>query len=239
MVRYFWILILLTLSACVDEPFDEAMAYHKLSPFGILELNSVFDVYLIQDTTYAVEIIGHEKTINNISLKVEDGILTILNETRGKWLQPENNKIKLYIHAKDLYELRPNATCFIQTVNPIVNEEFRIIMGHRPKLSEINLELDCGEFLYWNNHQCGGKVVLRGKAQEVFAYTYGLMSFDASALEADYAWIENNAKSDCHIFVNNKLEYSIRGIGNIYLGGNPTEIVVHEQTSSGTLIKVE
>jgi hypothetical protein len=65
------------------------------------------------------------------------------------------------------------------------------------------------------------------------------VSFDGSALNADYAAIENNARSDCHVFVNKKIEYSIRGIGNIYLRGNPAEIVLHEQTSSGSLIQVE
>jgi hypothetical protein len=238
-LKYFVIVILATLNCCVDEQFDEVSAYHELSPFGILELNSVFDVNLVQDTTFGVEVVGHEKIIGNISLKVVDGILTISNESRGKWLRPEYNKVKLYVHAIDLYEVRPNATCAIRTVNPIVNEEFRLIMGHRPKLSEIDLELDCGAFLYWNNHQCGGKVILRGKAEEVIAHTYGLMSFDASQLNTDYAWIENNSKNDCQVSVNNKFEYSIRGVGNIYLSGDPPEVILHERTSSGTLIKVD
>ena len=238
-LRHFAMIILSTLSGCVNEAFDETTQYHSIAPFEILELNSVFDVYLIQDSIYGVEVVGDEKTIRDITLKVVNGMLTISNESGGKWLRPESNKVKLYVHANRLREVRPNATCAIQTMNAIVSEEFSIIMGYRPKLAEINLELDCGFFLYWNNHQCGGKVTLTGEAETVFAYTYGLMSLEASQLKTDYAWIENNAKSDCHVFVNNKIEYSIRGVGNIYLGGDPDEIVRHEQTSSGTLIKIE
>jgi hypothetical protein len=157
----------------------------------------------------------------------------------SKWLSPEGNKVKLYITSNLLYEILPNATCSITTVNPIISDEFRIVMGHSPKLTEINLTLACKSFLYWNNHQCGGKVTLSGQADNVFLYAYALMSIDAGQLNTQYAFVENNSKGDCEVFVNDVLEYSIRGVGNIYVRGNPREVVLHEQTSSGRLIDLD
>jgi len=111
-------------------------------------------------------------------------------------------------------------------------------MGHHPKLAELDLELNNGSFLYWNNHQCGGKLTLRGKTGSLLAYTFGYMSVDAVSLRADNAIIENSSKGDFEVWVNDKIEYSIRGIGDIYLYGNPDDIVLNERTSEGELIQV-
>jgi hypothetical protein len=226
-------------TGCFEHDLEESTLYYPTEPFSILELNSVFDVYLIQDTTFGLEMVGDASILENISIRIDSGTLSVTDESRGKWLQPERNKVKLYVRANQLYEIWSNASCSIQTVNPITSPVLRLIMGYRTKLVEIDLELDCGQFLYWNNHQCGGKVTLRGNTRELAAYTFSLMTFDASQLNTDYAWIENNSKSDCQVFVNDRIEYSIRGIGNIYLKGDPEEVILHEQTSSGTLIKVD
>jgi hypothetical protein len=112
-------------------------------------------------------------------------------------------------------------------------------MGHPTKLSTIELELNCKRFLYWNNYQCGGKLTLTGRTENLLIYSFALMTVDARALEADYAWIENHSKGDSRVHVENTLEYSIHGVGNIYLYGNPPEIIAHEVTSSGQLIHMD
>lgn len=236
--RYHRLILLLIIfsSACEEQDQEQLSYYQTLSPFNIIELNSVFDVFLIQDTLFALKIVASEKVVKNIAFTVQDGILRISNESNGKWLAPKDNKVTLYITSDLLTEIRPNATCFITTVNPIITDDFTIIMGHRPRLARIDLALNCKSFLYWNNHQCGGKVNLSGNAENLLVYTFALMSFDASQLTARYAQVENNSKGDCEVFVTDMLDYSIRGVGNIYLGGNPREVVLHERTSSGQLI---
>jgi hypothetical protein len=135
-------------------------------------------------------------------------------------------------------EVWPNETCSIRSVNTIVTRELRIIVGNRPKLTEIDLMLDCDKFYYWNNFQCGGKVVLRGSATYMELNLFALVSVDGRDLATHYAIIENNSKGDCEVDVSEQLEYSIRGRGNIYLHGSPVEIILDEQTSSGRLIEV-
>ncbi len=238
--KYFGFLMLLTFFlSCEENGVEEETYYERLLPFNTLELNSVFDVYLIQDTIYAVKIVGNPNVIKNILFKVENGILRISNESRGKWLGPENNRVKLYISSNRLSQIFPKETCYIETVNPIITDDFSIIQGNKPKLSQINLTLDCGTFLYWNNYQCGGKLTLRGKTKNLIVYSFALMSVNARELRTDYALIENNSKGDCQVFVTDMIEYSIRGVGNIYLQGNTNEIVANEQTSTGRLIQLD
>ena len=51
------------------------------------------------------------------------------------------------------------------------------------------------------------------------------------------ASVENNSKGDCKIHCLSKLTYSILGSGNIYLTGNPPEIIKLEESSTGQLIQ--
>lgn len=227
------------LLSCEEDSYIEEKRYEALLPFHTVELNSVFDVYLIQDSTYSLEVVADRAVIGNIALSLEEGVLRIENTSGLKWINPKSNKVKLYIRANRIAEILPNETCNIKTVNPIISDEFRVIMGHHPKLAELDLELNNSVFYYWNNHQCGGKVTLRGKTGDLIAYTFGYMAIDAVGLSADRALIENNSKADCKVWVNDRIEYSIRGLGNIYLYGNPDEIVPNEQTSEGELIRVD
>jgi hypothetical protein len=232
------VLLFLLFIACDEDNGNEAAVYETLSPFNALELNSVFDVYLIQDTIDAIRVTADESVINNIVFRVDNEILRINNSAELKWLQPATNKVKLFIHFRTLSKIWPNETCSITTLNPIQVREFSIIMGHHPKLAVMNLELDCETFYYWNNHQCGGKLTLRGQVQYLTVLSFGLMSVEADGLRSEYALIENNSKGDCKVHVSSQLEYSIRSVGNIYLQGSPASIIPGEISSSGRLIKV-
>lgn len=224
--------------SCERDEQTESTHFQQLSPFHTVELNSVFDVYLIQDSAFSLKIVADDAVIKNVVVSLEEGILRVTNGSNVKWLNPETNKVKLYITANRLSEIQPNETCMIKSLNPIISDDFRVVMGHHPKLAELDLELNNSTFYYWNNHQCGGKLTLRGKTGDLVAYTFGYMAVDAAGLSADRALIENNSKADCRVWVNDKIEYSIRGLGDIYLHGRPDEVIQNEQTSEGELIIV-
>lgn len=222
--------------SCGNDELEETSRFEKLPSFHTLHLNSVFNVYLIQDTTFSVRIAGFGDTPEKISLMVVGDTLTIADPSKGKWFSPEKNKVKLYISADKLAVVYANATCYFESINPIISNQFALIMESDVKLMEANLELNCNNFTYWNNYLCGGKLTLSGRVGGLSATTFATMAIDASNLIADRAYLDNNSKGDCTLFVNDRLEYSIRGIGNIYLGGNPAEIILGEKTSSGRLI---
>ena len=236
-IKYF-ISILLALFISCDDQLEETSHYAVLEPFDNIELNSVFDVYLSSDSLYSIKIAGEENAIKNISFKVVNRILSVNNNAKWKWLTPEDNKIKLYISSNQLSQIIVKETCNIQTLNTLLADEFSIINHPKPRLSQINLELDCKTFFYWNNYQCGGKLKLRGRTDNLVIYSFALMSVDASALTSNHALIENNSRGDCEVRVKDKIEYKIGGSGNIYLHGTP-EIVLLEKKSTGRLIHLD
>lgn len=234
---YLFISLLLFSLSCKKEKFEETtLAYEDLTLFDEIQLNSVFDVFLTQDTIYSLKITGSDEIIKQVSYSIENHILSINNEYKPKWLAPKHNKVKLYISSNRPKKIIAKQTCYIETVNPIISDEFGIIMGN--KLNMANLELNCNIFYYWNDHPCGGKITLSGTTNILRIWNFAIMSIDARNLTTSYALVENTSKGDCEIVVTDKLEYSIHGTGNIYVGGEPNEIIAKEITSSGKLIEL-
>ena len=236
----FWLAVAALMSvmlfSCQDNTINETTRIEKLPPYKYLDLDGVFNVYLVQDTAFYIKIASIGDSPENISVSIENETLFLTDHTKNKWLNPETNKINLFVHADKLNSIYAHATCNFETVNPIISEQFSLIMGGETKLMEGRLELNCKNFVYWNSHLCGGKLTLTGNVDNLAVYTFSTAAVDASNLVSSQAHIENNSKGDTRIFVKNKLEYSIRGTGNIYLRGNPPEIVLDEKTSSGELI---
>jgi hypothetical protein len=230
------LLFIVLMSSCGNDGQEETFRYDELQDFTEVELNSVFDVYLQQDTLHSIRIVGSEKAVSHISYRVDSGVLRMADNAKLKWLSPRDNRIKVYLSALQFNSILVNEASRIQSVNTIESDQLSITMGPKTKLNEINLDLDVDSFTYWNNHQCGGNMKLGGKATHLTIYTFALMSVDAGALTVTSAFVDNSSLGDCEIFVTDRLEYSIHGLGNIYLHGNPQEIILRESSSSGQLV---
>ncbi len=207
----------------------------KLSDFEEIEVNNSFDIYLVEDSCFSIEIIAHEDIIDNISSSITDNTLELSNSSSLSWLSPKDNKVDLYIHSKPLKKVYLNETCHLQTLSPITSHSFGLIM--RSKTNQATLTLDCNNFYYWNDFPCGGKLTLNGKTESLKLWNFAILSVDAKYLIAKTAIVENNSQGDCIVNVSEKLNYSITNKGNINLYGSPTEIIDGVLSSSGQLIK--
>jgi len=227
-------IIVCFLFACKKEA-DIKRKMLNTEAFHEIELNDAFDVFLTEGNAYSVEIVGDEKIIEHVEAKVRDSILRIENDRKVKWRTPTNNKIELYITAPALEKVSATEGCDIRTMNAITTHDFGLILSG--KANEATLELGGNTFFYWNNFPTGGKLTLFGEIEELKLWNVALMSIDAKNLTTSYALVENSSKGDCEINVLDRLDYSIRGEGNIQLYGQPAEINANELSSSGRLIQ--
>lgn len=235
---YLYLILIVTISAlsCRKDTKEDSKVFDNLGKFDEIELKSAFEVFLTQDTVYKVIVAGNTKMIENISVEVENNILRLKDNNHNKWLNPRKNKIRIYIHSDKPKKVTSFETCNVQTTNPIESNEFGLVTGS--KLNMANLELNNNIFYFWNVHPCGGKITLKGKSNTLKLWNFAIMTVDAHNLETKYCIVENHSKGDCTVFVNDFLEYSIYGEGDINLYGNPSQIVLHDQTSTGRLIKM-
>jgi hypothetical protein len=206
-----------------------------LPAFDSLVLDAVFEVEILEDEHFSLRITGTAEVIKDLSYTVQNGKLTITNSNSKLWTHPKTNPPILLISGHGLTRIEAKETCNIKTLNTITTASFGILLGG--KLNIADLMLDCTNFYYWNTSPVGGRLTLKGKTDNLAIYNGALMEVDANEFPCNLATVYNGSKSDVHVFVRQHLDYSIAGTGNIYLSGNPTEIVAGELYSTGRLIK--
>lgn len=225
---------LLTISSCKKDDLIITKDF-PLDLFTEIELESAFEVFLIQDSFNYIQIESHESKMDDIDFMVQNQSLNIINNNGYNWLTPTKNKIKLYIHYIEIKNISANESCIIKSKTPIRTNEFGIILKSRSNIAE--LELDCHTFYYWNNFPCGGKLTLTGNAKYVKIWNTALMSVDAKNLIARRVWVENLSKGICEVNATDTLEYLINGLGGIHLYGNPNKLIKLDGSSEEGLIK--
>ncbi len=217
-LKYVLIFVLFILVGCKKTDFNASIV-EELTYFDTIELNDSFDLILAEGNEFAIKITGDAQLIEDVVFEIENSTLKISNERSLKWLTPTKNKITLTITSHPLKLVKANQTCYISTQTPITSEEFGL--EFHSKANEANLELNGNVFYYWNNFQCGGKLTLSGQVNFLKIWNFAAVSVDAKDLLAKEAIIENSSLGDCKVYVSEKIDYLIRGIGNIYLLGNP------------------
>lgn len=227
--HFIFLLIIFIGSNSCKKQMEKVIIEQNLEDFEKLALNSVFTVYLTQGIENKIRIEGAKTIIEKINFSIINKTLTIENGYKGKWMHPKNNKIIIYLTVKKLTTINANETCHIQTLNTLITDEMTLIMAS--KLNEAELNINCDNFQYWNNFPCGGKIKLTGNTNSLFLYNVALMAINASEFNSNYATVHNLSKGDCKVNCLVKFKYKILGEGNIYLKGNPPEIIDENPSS--------
>lgn len=224
----------LLLSSCGKAGKKAVSVEESTAPFHSVELNDVFDVSLVEDSVFYLEIIGTSKMVEGVEVRVEDSTLYLDRKNGNRWYRPGKNEVQVIIHSKPLELVVANKSCFVSTVNPITSYEFGLVF--KDKSSHGKLDLNCYSFYFWNNEPTGGYLELSGTTNFLKIWNAAIMTVDAKNVTANYARIENYSKGDCTATVNGFFDYVITGFGDIHLYGAPSVINEIQDTGDGELI---
>ncbi len=229
----FGLIVLLVFAQCGK--YNRRVSKQETLPyFHTLDLESSFEIELLESKGNSIEIDAAEAYMNDIQFEVVDSVLTIHNLAKGKWLHPKHNKIKLRISCEQLKLINAQESCHIQTIEPITTYEFGIIIGGKVNMAD--LEFNNSVVYCWNYFPCGGTLTFRGSAQTLKIWSTALMSVDAQNLAVQNAFIEHRGKNDLSMTVSSYLRWAIMGNGNIHCYGSPTQIEKVEDSGEGELV---
>lgn len=210
---------------------EKTVAFEKIDT---LVFENTFDVLFIQGSENKIEIQGAERIVDKISFTENNGEIRILNKYKGNWSHPKRNDIQLRITVKNLSKIVANETCSITCQNQLIADELGLVV--RGKLNNANLFIDCNSFYYWNDFPCGGEIILSGKANVLKLWNTALMTITANQLMTQQGFIDNSGKGNCTVRCSDYLDYAIRGEGNIYSVGTPSQLHASLILSSGKLV---
>ena len=222
---------------CISSAGEKVNYEYSLNDFDTLVVNNDFEIHFIQDTVNEMIIFAYKKYADAVSYEIRNNCLVLDNSYSCKFTKPKKNNVRIDLHVKNLSLARINYPAKLISENTLLNDnEIGVIVN--TKFCEANLDVNCRVFYFWNTHLNGGKMYLKGNSEFLKLWNASLFSVDASKLETNYAFTNNNSKADIYINVNKELNCTIRSSGNVYYTGNPSKIIVNDSLSSGKLIKL-
>lgn len=227
------ICIMTTFISCTGEGDDVSSVSLLVDPFDSIVLDEIFEVIIQSGELYGITLEAPTDLLSKVELEQTGKKITLTHFGFGNWSHPKRPLPRLFISSPSWKYLDAIQTCRIESLETIRTDSFTLVLGS--KLNIADLDLDCQHFKFYTSGPTGGRVTLTGSSDLVEIYNGALMEVDASELLSQFATVENESRADVYVYVTHRLDYSIRGIGNIYVTGDPDEIVPGEILSKGRL----
>jgi len=230
---------LISLSSC--EKYDllkgsgkTIVIERQLLDFGSIEVNDLFEISLMKDSSNKVIISGGENLLDKIKTDINNNSLIISDNNTCGWTRSYEDKIQIEIHYKTLNHLILNGEATVKCKNTI--EMSNLAIDVHSGIAILDLNLNC-ESMNFNVHGGTGNYFLSGKIGYCYTYINGNGYLFADSLKTDFMYINNSSTGDLHINVIKELEYTIKNRGNIYYTGDPYKITIVEGFGKGKLIR--
>jgi len=241
-ISFFSILFILHVISCENAPMDlfveqgeKTMVSRSLPFFDIIEIEDVFDVYLVNDSVFKVEIMTGENIIPEISTEVKDSILFIRNDIGARWSR-EYIKPVLYIYFPGLRRLYLQEPSNLYTLDTLRCEN--LIVYALADLQLVDITVKTWNFQLRSSHTASGVYTIKGWTWNSYLSAYGGCTVNAGELETRYTHFVNHSIGDFTVNVVKSLEGEIFNTGNVFYTGSPENLDI-ESYSSGRAIKLK
>ncbi len=204
------------------------------SVFSSIDIENMFDITLVNDTVNKVLVTCGENLQPFVSITAKNGILYFNNSAKENWSR-SYQKIKLEVHLTFGPRIDIHEPISLKTKGVFTCNNFSIIDFW--KISEVDVNIDanfCGIYMSSDNF---GYFKIKGKAQTADIWGWGSAYVMADSLVSQNCHVLQRGMADVHVNVSGQLSVSLEFTGNVYYTGNPAEIIIENQTSTGRLIK--
>lgn len=206
-----------------------------LEPRDAIWTYGLFDIRLVQDTTYKLVIRGYREVVNNIHVSQNKRKTTVSEDFSNHWYSGKSKPVLEY-HFVGLRYCRIEEPSRLSSPDTIHSNHLEVIVAN--ELSEIDLVVDAG-YLYLENWTTNtGNYSFRGKAHHYEVELHGSGRLQADSLHTKNAVIRQQSIGDIHIRTNDTLQVHSSGSGDVFYYGEPAEIIF-EQSASGDLIGLD
>jgi hypothetical protein len=229
------------MASCDEGPMDlfveqgNMVTENRSLPFfHVVKIDDVFDVQLMNDSVFGIEILAGKNIMPKITTVVRDSTLFISNEIRARWSRGyEKPELRVYFPSiRSLYIREPSN---VFTVDTLACDN--LIIYALADLQQVALTIKSWNFQFRSSHTASGVYVIRGRTWNSFLSAYAGCIIDAGDLETSYTTFVSHSIGDFTVNVGKALEGEIFNAGNVLYKGNP-DIVQVERYSSGKAIKI-
>jgi len=188
---------------------------------NIIEINSMMDVTLVQDTINKALVTCGENQQSDIDIFLKKKILHINGSIKNSWTH-DYERVKLELHLISLPQLNIRKPVSITTIDTFkTNELFIIDWG---KYTNLNATIDANSCTIAVSADNFGHFTIKGKSVKAVFNGWGSAFIYAQHLKTQDCTVNQRSIGDIYVNVQYNLNVSIETSGNVFYYGNPTII---------------
>jgi hypothetical protein len=219
---------------CLEGSGAESEKTIQTGYFKEVNVNGIFEVYLVQDTSYYISFKGGSNMVEQSNATNTDSVVWMDNNSSCYFLK-DYQKVKAYIHFNDIEAIHLKESCSVKTEKPVTDV---ITITAESILNDVDIELNTEHFFFYNHKTNAGVYKFKGWCNNCAILGYYSGKVDASNLNTNSMYIENHSAIDCSVRAQETVHAKIFSKGNIFVYGKP-EIFVDSVAGSGKVIKVK
>jgi hypothetical protein len=228
--------VMLSLAACDSDSClhgtgQESSLRIETGHFEALNVQGIFRIILVQDTTCYVEFQGGDKVLEYVNATNTESTVW-LDNTNQCFFFRDYEKIKAYVHFSHLNRIDLFEVSRVESLGAVDSIRSMTVQG---PMADIDIELNCDQFSFYNNHTTGGRYTFSGMCNKFSISAYYTAQITTDRLVAKNIFINNSSLSDIYITAEDLLRVEIHNRGNIYYAGSP-QIEIDSVSGSGKLI---
>ena len=231
--------ILLLLNSCRKPAcFAEAGSILKTTRvatfFNQIDIEDNINLVLTQDTAYKIFVEAGEHLAPNITTIIENGILSIRNETSCKWLRSPSEKINVHVSFKELIRIIYNGSGNITSTNKILADGITFFTDEGAGNIDIDLEAKRTYAYIFNDNT---DMIFRGSSDSCYVYTGERGTIDFRNFVVKHQVVGYGSIRDGFVHATESLHVIMYFKGTLYYRGNPARVTT-EFLSSGKVVRL-
>ena len=205
-----------------------------LDPYNVIEINSIFDVQLVQDSNDFVKITCGRNLMDRVKVNQNAEVVEISEFSDMNWTRSYRRTL-IELHFKELQQIHINDCVKMESKGPFKGQFISVWVTC--DLSEVDLQVLCDHFYIMVSEDNFGIYKVSGVTGSSSLELQGTAHFRMENLETDSCHVLHKGIGDCYVNVRNLLKGEITGKGTLLYKTNPA-LKVQVNTEKGKVIPV-
>jgi len=216
---------------CFKSTGDIIKESRPISFFNALDVEKKVDVIIRQGTPEEIIVEAGENIVGGITTRIENNTLYITNENKCNWVRSYSNPVNVYVTTNRLRQIYQRGNGHITSDGTL---HFDTLYMETWSSGDIKLAVE-SDLIEDRQHVSVGDVELTGTTRHLYVYNNGNGFCRSTGLDALTSQVDSRGTGDSHVKVDSLLQYSISGMGNIYLYG--PALIQGSSSGKGTLTR--
>lgn len=221
---------------CVKRTGNTDTLEIEFEQIDTVQIYKMFNVFLVQDTINKAVVIGGENLLNLVEVNQSDNFLTINDNNICNFTRSYENKLDIYLHLSNLEGIILYGPSKIFSVDTLYFE--KLLVRVFDEIGDVDITIENQHFWleYWF---ATGNANIKGSTDFFEILSHGYAYIHAFDFESKIVHVNQNSTGNAEVFPTEYIDVKINDTGNIYYKGNPSEVKILEDNSSGELIHLE